>query len=108
VLAIVSAVALSRKIGQEFMPALNEGDSLYMPITFPNISIEEAERQLQIQDRILKSFPEVDSVFGKVGRADANGSCAADHGRNHRSSQTARTVARVKTPRWYSSWAPDP
>ena len=45
------------RLGHEFMPPLNEGDLLYMPITFPNISIEEAKRQLQIQDRILRELP---------------------------------------------------
>src|SRR5256714_14690818 len=59
------------KLGHEFMPPLNEGDLLYMPIPFPNISIEEAKRQLQYQDRILRSFPEVETVFGKVGRSES-------------------------------------
>ncbi len=59
-----------RGIGSEFMPALDEGDLLYMPVTLPNISITEAKRLLQIQDRVLKSFPEVDHVLGKVGRAE--------------------------------------
>ncbi|MEA2700637.1 MAG: copper/silver efflux system protein, partial [Myxococcales bacterium] len=68
--ALASAVPLAMKLGHEFMPPLNEGDLLYMPITFPNISIEEAKRQLQNQDRILHTFPEVESVFGKVGRSD--------------------------------------
>jgi copper/silver efflux system protein len=70
ILAMISAVPLGLKLGHEFMPPLNEGDLLYMPITFPNLSIEEAKRQLQMQDRILRSFPEVESVFGKVGRAE--------------------------------------
>ena len=52
------------------MPPLNEGDLLYMPTTFPGISIEEAKRQLQLQDRVLRSVPEVATVFGKVGRAE--------------------------------------
>jgi copper/silver efflux system protein len=109
VLAVVSAVALSRKIGHEFMPALNEGDILYMPITFPNISIEEAKRQLQIQDRVLKSFPEVESVFGKVGRAET----PTDPAPLTMVETTVRLKPqeqwrRVKTPRWYSSWAPEP
>jgi Cu(I)/Ag(I) efflux system membrane protein CusA/SilA len=68
--ALASAVPLAMRLGTEFMPPLNEGDVLYMPITFPNISIEEAKRQLQQQDRILRGFPEVESVFGKVGRAE--------------------------------------
>jgi len=69
-LAVLSAVPLALKLGNEFMPPLNEGDVLYMPTTFPNISIEEAKRQLQIQDRVFRSFPEVASVFGKAGRAE--------------------------------------
>jgi len=68
--AILSAVPLALRLGHEFMPPLDEGDLLYMPITFPGIAIEEAKRQLQAQDRILRSFPEVATVFGKVGRAE--------------------------------------
>ncbi len=56
-------------LGSEFMPPLNEGSILYMPTTLPGISIEEAKKLLQTQDKILKAFPEVKSVFGKVGRA---------------------------------------
>src|SRR5512137_480086 len=69
-LAILSAVPLAMRLGSEFMPPLNEGDILYMPTTFPNISIEEAKRALQYQDRVFRTFPEVESVFGKVGRAE--------------------------------------
>jgi Cu(I)/Ag(I) efflux system membrane protein CusA/SilA len=69
-LALLSAVPLAWKIGSEFMPPLNEGDLLYMPTTFPGLSIEEAKRQLQLQDRILRAVPEVETVFGKVGRAE--------------------------------------
>ncbi len=58
------------KIGSEFMPPLDEGDILYMPTTFPGISITKARELLQQTDRILKTFPEVQSVFGKIGRAD--------------------------------------
>ena len=68
--ALISAVPLALKLGHEFMPPLNEGDILYMPITLPNISIEQAKIQLQLQDRMLRDFPEVDTVFGKVGRAE--------------------------------------
>jgi Cu(I)/Ag(I) efflux system membrane protein CusA/SilA len=69
-LALLSAIPLAWKLGSEFMPPLNEGDLLYMPTTFPGLSIEEARRQLQLQDRILRSVPEVETVFGKVGRAE--------------------------------------
>ena len=58
------------QLGSEFMPPLWEGDLLYMPTTLPGISITKAREVLQQTDRIIKSFPEVDRVFGKVGRAD--------------------------------------
>lgn len=57
------------KLGSEFMPPLNEGDLLYMPTTDPGISITKAKEVLQQTDRIIKSFPEVESVTGKAGRA---------------------------------------
>jgi len=59
------------KIGSEFMPPLDEGDVLYMPTTYPGISITKAKELLQQTDKILKTFPEVDSVFGKVGRSNS-------------------------------------
>ncbi len=59
------------KIGSEFMPPLDEGDILYMPITFPGISITKAKELLQQTDKILKTFPEVQRVFGKIGRAES-------------------------------------
>ncbi len=58
------------KIGSEFMPPLNEGTILYMPTTMPGISVTEAQKLLQKQDLILKSFQEVETVHGKAGRAD--------------------------------------
>lgn len=58
------------RLGSEFMPPLDEGDILYMPTTFPGISITKAKELLQQTDKILRSFPEVETVFGKVGRAD--------------------------------------
>ncbi len=70
IMAILSALPMLPKIGSEFMPPLNEGDILYMPTTFPNISIEEAKQSMQFQDRVIRSFPEVVSVYGKAGRAE--------------------------------------
>jgi len=58
------------KTGSEFMPPLDEGDILYMPTSFPGISITKAKELLQQTDKILKTFPEVHHVFGKVGRAE--------------------------------------
>jgi Cu(I)/Ag(I) efflux system membrane protein CusA/SilA len=69
-LAVLSAVPLAARLGSEFMPPLEEGDILYMPTTFPGLSIEEAKRQVQAQDRVFRGFPEVASVFGKAGRAE--------------------------------------
>ncbi len=57
-------------LGSEFMPTLHEGSLLYMPTALPGISVSEAQRVLTVQDQILKSFPEVDTVFGKAGRAE--------------------------------------
>lgn len=57
------------RLGSEFMPTLNEGTLLYMPTTLPGLSVTQAGKLLQQQDRIIKTFPEVESVFGKAGRA---------------------------------------
>jgi len=71
----VAAIAISvyplEHIGSEFMPPLNEGDLLYMPTTDPGISITKARELLQQTDRIIKTFPEVERVFGKIGRAES-------------------------------------
>jgi Cu(I)/Ag(I) efflux system membrane protein CusA/SilA len=63
------SVVPATKLGSEFMPTLNEGTLLFMPITLPGLSVTKAQELMQIQNRILKSFPEVESVFGKAGRA---------------------------------------
>ena len=68
-LALAATVPVYRSLGTEFMPPLNEGSILYMPTTVPGISIEEATRVLQIMDRNITEFPEVERVFGKVGRS---------------------------------------
>jgi copper/silver efflux system protein len=72
VLALVAlAVSIwpARQLGSEFMPALDEGTLMYMPTTLPGISVTKAAELLQMQDRIIKSFPEVESVYGKAGHA---------------------------------------
>ena len=68
---VVLAVTVwpARQLGTEFMPTLNEGTLLYMPTTLPGISVTKAAELMQTQDRIIKSFPEVASVYGKAGRA---------------------------------------
>lgn len=70
-LFLLAAFPLMFRLGSQFMPPLFEGSSLYMPTALPGISITEASRLLQEQDRILHSFPEVQSVFGTVGRSDS-------------------------------------
>jgi Cu(I)/Ag(I) efflux system membrane protein CusA/SilA len=67
--ALAVTVIPARKLGSEFMPTLNEGTLFYMPTTLPGISITAATELLQTQDRIIKSFPEVSTVYGKAGRA---------------------------------------
>jgi Cu(I)/Ag(I) efflux system membrane protein CusA/SilA len=66
----LSTVPVYLRLGSEFMPPLNEGAFLYMPTALPGMSVTEAQRILQIQDRVLRTFPEVERVFGKAGRAD--------------------------------------
>ncbi len=68
---LVATIPLAFRIGNQFMPALYEGSSLYMPTAFPGISITQAVALMQQQDRIIRSFPEVATVFGTVGRSDS-------------------------------------
>ena len=102
---IVITVPLFWKIGSEFMPAVEEGSLLYMPSTMPGISIAESQKLLQLTDRILKSFPEVDHVIGKTGRAETATDPAP--------LSMLETVVVLKPQSewrkvnvWYSSWAP--
>ena len=69
---MLSVVPLYQRMGSEFMPPLYEGSILYMPTTLPGLSVTEAGRLLQMMDRKLKSFPEVEQVFGKAGRAETS------------------------------------
>ena len=105
VVIVLLTVPLFWKIGSEFMPPLEEGSFLYMPTTMPGISIAEAQRLLQVTDGILKTFPEVDHVLGKTGRADTATDPAP--------LSMLETVIVLKphsqwrrTHTWYSSWAP--
>ena len=68
----LGAVLLATGIGSEFMPPLNEGDVMFMPVTDPAISIDEAERIMSKQDEMLKAFPEVEWAVGKAGRAETS------------------------------------
>ncbi len=69
VLALVVSIPMLLSLGTEFMPPLNEGSILFMPVTLPDVSNSEVKRILQVQDKIIKSLPEVESVLGKAGRA---------------------------------------
>ena len=71
VAAAILAVSVipAQRLGSEFMPTLNEGTLLYMPTTLPGLSVTKAAELLQTQNKIIKSFPEVASVWGKAGRA---------------------------------------
>lgn len=69
ILALVVSVPLLLSLGTEFMPPLDEQSILFMPVTLPDVSNAEAKRILQVQDKIIKSVPEVDKVLGKAGRA---------------------------------------
>lgn len=69
ILALAVSVPLLMSLGSEFMPPLDEQSILFMPVTLPDVSNEEAKRILQVQDKIIKSVPEVDKVLGKAGRA---------------------------------------
>jgi Cu(I)/Ag(I) efflux system membrane protein CusA/SilA len=70
ILFMVSAIWPLQRLGSEFMPALDEGDLLYMPTTDPSVSVTKARQILQQTDKLIMTFPEVISVYGKIGRAD--------------------------------------
>jgi len=107
VLIVATTVPIYFRLGEEFMPPLNEGTILYMPTTLPGMSVTQAQQLMETQDRILKSFPEVVTVFGKAGRADTSTDPAPF--------SMMETTLVLKPPsewrakdRWYSSWAPGP
>ena len=106
VVLVLATIPLFLKIGSEFMPSVDEGSLLYMPTTMPGISIAESQKLLQVTDRIIKGFPEVDHVLGKTGRADTATDPAP--------LSMLETVVVLKpqskwrkTQTWYSSWAPN-
>ncbi len=102
---VVLTVPIYEKLGSEFMPPLDEGTLLYMPSTLPGISVTDAQKLMQVQDRIIKQFPEVVSVMGKAGRAETSTDPAPF--------SMMETVIVLKpqaewrkVDTWYSSWAP--
>jgi copper/silver efflux system protein len=105
-LLVASSVPVYLRLGSEFMPPLSEGTILYMPSAVePGMSVAEAQKALQLQDKILMTFPEVERVFGKAGRATTSTDPAP--------LSMMETTVLLKPerewrhqPRWYSEWAP--
>jgi len=102
-LLVVSTVPVFRKLGSEFMPPLWEGDVLYMPTTFPGLSVTEAQKLMQRMDEVLMTIPEVERVQGKTGRAATSTDPAPF--------SMMETTVLLKPPsewrhkeRWYSDW----
>ncbi len=102
---VAATVPVFLELGSEFMPPLDEESLFYMPSTLPGISIAEAERVLQIQDRIIKQFPEVERVFGKAGRAETSTDPAPLSMFETVITLKPKTEWR-KVDTWYTSWAP--
>jgi copper/silver efflux system protein len=105
-LMMLATIPVYLKLGSEFMPPLEEGSILYMPSTMPGISITEAQKLLQVTDRVIKQFPEVDRVLGKAGRSETSTDLAP--------LSMVETVITLKPKSewrkvgtWYSSWAPE-
>ena len=101
----LATIPAYQRLGSKFMPPLDEGTLLYMPSTLPGISVTEAQRLLQTQDRIIKQFPEVDRVLGKAGRAETSTDPAPF--------SMMETIIVLKphdqwrhVDTWYSDWAP--
>jgi Cu(I)/Ag(I) efflux system membrane protein CusA/SilA len=103
---VASAVPVYLRLGSEFMPPLREGTLLYMPSAVePGMSVAEAQKALQLQDKLLMTFPEVAGVFGKAGRASTSTDPAPFTMMETTVLLKPETEWREK-PRWYSSWAP--
>jgi Cu(I)/Ag(I) efflux system membrane protein CusA/SilA len=103
---VVLTVPVFQRLGSEFMPPLDEGSLLYMPSTLPGISVTQAQQLMQVQDKIIKRFPEVVTVLGKAGRAETSTDPAPF--------SMMETVIVLepenqwrKIDTWYSSWAPE-
>jgi len=103
---VVLSMPVYLKLGTEFMPPLNEGTILYMPTTLPGISVAQAQELLTTQDQVLRSFPEVERVFGKAGRADTSTDPAPFSMMETTVVLKPETEWRGKD-RWYSAWVPD-
>ena len=102
-LVVLFTIPIYQKLGHEFMPPLNEGSILYMPTTLPGISVAQAQALLQRQDQLLKSFPEVERVFGKAGRAETSTDPAPFSMMETTVILKPESEWRTR-PRWYSKW----
>src|SRR5512138_2010523 len=103
---VLTTIPVYLSLGSEFMPPLREGTILYMPSAVePGMSVSEAQKALQIQDKILRTFPEVARVFGKAGRANTSTDPAPFTMMETTIILKPEAEWREK-PRWYSSWAP--
>jgi Cu(I)/Ag(I) efflux system membrane protein CusA/SilA len=106
VIAMVATIPVLFKLGSEFMPPLDEGTLLYMPTTLPGMSVTEASQLLETQDKIIKSFPEVERVFGKAGRVES----ATDPAPYSMMETVVVLKPQTEWPKreqWYSKWAPE-
>src|SRR5205823_3934541 len=107
IIVVLVTIPVYKRLGSEFMPPLNEGAILYMPITLPGIGVTEAGKYLQIQDKLLRQFPEIQSVYGKIGKSETATDPAP-------LSMVETTVVlkpegqwrKEHRRRWYSTWAP--
>jgi Cu(I)/Ag(I) efflux system membrane protein CusA/SilA len=106
IVMVAATIPIYQQLGSEFMPPLDEGSLLYMPSTLPGISVAEAQKLMQVQNRIIKSFPEVETVMGKAGRAETSTDPAPF--------SMMETIVILKpqaqwrkVDTWYSSWAPE-
>ncbi|MBT0665603.1 CusA/CzcA family heavy metal efflux RND transporter [Geobacter pelophilus] len=104
-IAMLATIPVAMRLGSEFMPPLDEGTLFYMPTTMPGISVGEAQKLLQVTDRIIAKFPEVERVLGKAGRAETSTDPAP--------LSMLETVITLKPKEqwraretWYSGWAP--
>ncbi|HSB79354.1 MAG TPA: CusA/CzcA family heavy metal efflux RND transporter [Candidatus Methylomirabilis sp.] len=102
---VLITLPIYQRLGSEFMPPLDEGTLFYMPSTMPGISIAEAQKLLQVTDRVLKQFPEVDRVLGKAGRAETPTDPAPLSMLETVITLRPKTEWR-KVDTWYSTWAP--
>jgi len=105
VLVVALTIPIYFQLGSEFMPPLNEGVILFMPSTLPGISVAEAQQLLQVQDRLLRQFPEVERVLGKAGRAETSTDPAPFSMMETTVVLKPESEWRHKDT-WYTAWAP--